>query len=632
MENIFEQLHRHTFSGKMAFLNPNSRQRTLLQSGAPFNLMCLMGVCKYLSIPYGLIEADAYDMTDTEVIAALKKGRYNYVGIPLVALQVSKIFPLLERIKRETPTRLIVGGPLPTADTQWLMESCRAIDYAVLGEGDALLPQLLLAIEKNLPLDEIPGVAYWDNNNVLMTRGKRQLLPGDVLPIPDFDTIDYRYYPGAPPVKAWPSANIFASRGCPYQCTFCCNPIWSCKPRYIPVPTVITWLEILAEKGVREVCFNDDTLNINSQWFEELCLSILRHGLHNKMVFKGYFRADLTQFDQLTLAKKAGFWLIYYGVESGSQAILNYYKKGQKIEDIARAIELTKAADLKVFACFIIGAPIETPDTLLETLHFIRTTDPTYAPFQMLIPFIGAKISEDFIKFGLLTLSEIRAYDHTHPTIRSLSISTQEILELSDFMRKEVVNFKNSAMRRLNRRQDLQQQGLAVQRIIDQLEYETKEAACLLESTGQPNSQFFDRKHIDLSWMTDTILLCTPDIRLDPGEWHLAEKNLRWSLPVFELPFFLKHKKRYLEIYWASMRLKVKVKMILSASERDFMFSLTITDPDWHRETIELPKAINGPVWTKFEIHPPFFAPNDPRQLGMAFRSIRFLDGRSYER
>jgi anaerobic magnesium-protoporphyrin IX monomethyl ester cyclase len=444
MNDIFIRLRRETFSGKIAFLNPNSRAREFIPSGPPFGLMCLMGVCRDLSIPYGFIEADAHNLSDAEVIDAINAGKYEYVGVPLVSLRASKIFPLLERIKRETHVKLIVGGPLPTADTSWLMESCQAIDYAVIGEGEAVLPQLLFCIENNMPLDEIAGISYWEDDQLIATPRDTQCLPGEILPMPDFDVIDYDIYPGLPPAGGWPSMNIFATRGCPYKCTFCCNPIWSHKPKIIPVPIIINWLERLEKKGVREVFFADDTFNINHNWLEELCTSIIKSGLHQKMGFKSLIRADLTQPEQLELARKAGFCNICYGAESGNQRVLDYYRKRETVEDIAKAIEMTHAAGLKSIANFIAGAPIDTADTLLDTAKFIRQINPTYFSLRLLTPMIGAKIAEDIIARGILTVQEIRHYDHSNPTIRTETLSTKELLEIYDFICQDFLVFQKT--------------------------------------------------------------------------------------------------------------------------------------------------------------------------------------------
>jgi anaerobic magnesium-protoporphyrin IX monomethyl ester cyclase len=622
-----DEMKGKSFSGRIAFLNPNVRGRfALSRAQPPLGLMSLMGVCRDLSIPYGYLDADAYDMNDSEVVAAIARGQCDYVGIPLFSLMVSGIFPLLESIKRETQVKLIVGGPLPTTDIHWLMEQCRAIDYAVLGEGEVVLPQLLLAIEGKLALDEVPGIAFWEGERLIVTPRNKGFLPGDRAPMPDFGAIDFRYYSGTAPVGAWPFAHLLVTRGCPFKCSFCSNPVWNHKPNAVPIPVVINWLEHLSRIGIREVFFVDDTLNINYGWFEELCYSIIKTGLCNRMVFKGPFRADLTDPEQLKLARKAGFWLIFYGVESGAQTILDYYQKGEKVEDLANAIEWTRAAGLKSQASMIAGAPIDTVDTLLETANFLRATDPDYAPTHPLIPYIGTKVANDIILRQILTPQEIREYDHTKPTIHTETLTTEELLEIIDFMRKDFVGFKKSTARAMKRRKELTSQGYDEKQILSLIARECKEADSLIPD-GAPRNLSLEKDDPRLSDIGDELLCFTSDIRFADGQWHDCEMNIfRWSRPTFECPFFLKESKRYIEIHWSSMR-QEQVDVKVSIND-DFSLMLQIGEPEWRIDKIHLPGALAGVVWLKVEVLNPFLPPGDPRELGMAFQSIRFVPER----
>jgi radical SAM superfamily enzyme YgiQ (UPF0313 family) len=614
------QFKNESFSGKIAFLNPNSRNRGFIPTAPPYSLMTLMGLCRTLSIPYAFIDAEAYHMDDTAILAAIHKTNCDYVGLTLFSMLASKLFPLLNRIKKETKTVIIVGGPLPTADTKWLMETCPAIDYAVSGPGEKILPQLLLSIEKKASADTVPGVSYWDGSTLVINKQNYQKFDSEIQIAPDFDAIDYRFYPGLHPAGAWPSANIVAIRGCPYRCTFCSNPVWGGKVKMPPVPIVIEWLELLAKKGIKHVFFGDDTLNINNSWFEELCKSIVKNRIFNKMLFRCMFRSDLTTKNQLELARKAGFWLIAYGVESANQTVLDYYQKREKIEDSARAIEMTHAAGLHSIANFIAGAPVDTVNTLLETANFIRDTSPTIASLQWLIPYIGAEVSNDIIDKGILSKSQIREYNHMTPTIHTLTLSSSELGEIIEYIRNDILRYKQSAINRLKRQQQMTLNQQKTEQISQQINYEIEQAESLLH-----HNQFISA-HIDMTKMPDDILLYTSDIRLKSSQWHNSEFTLRWSRPVFELPFFLNEEKQYLEIYWASMRSNVNIEIILINSEGDqILLEAKVKMPAWHKKTFHISRPLKGTVWMKFKTQKPFFAPNDPRELGMAFKSIHFL-------
>ena len=121
-------------------------------------------------------------------------------------------------------------------------------------------------------------------------------------PIDDLDSIPrpalelagrIRRYPGAYPVGARPSIHIMASRGCPFQCTFCSNPVWERKLRRRSPQSILDEVEdLITGFGVREVFFQDDTFNIDRRWFESICNGLIERGLNKKAIFKAPFRAN----------------------------------------------------------------------------------------------------------------------------------------------------------------------------------------------------------------------------------------------------------------------------------------------------------------------------------------------------
>lgn len=121
----------------------------------------------------------------------------------------------------------------------------------------------------------------------------------------------------------------------------------------------------------------------------------------------------------------------------------------------------------------------------------------------------------------------------------------------------------------------------------------------------------------------DELLCFTPDIRFANGQWYDCEKTFRWSRPTFECPFFLKEQKRYIEIHWASLR-QEQVDVKISIND-DVSLMLQIREPEWRIDRISLPEALTGIVWLKVGVLNPFLPAGDPRELGMAFQSIRFV-------
>lgn len=617
--------------GRIAFLNPNVRERHLLRhSQPPLGLMSLMSACRLLEIPYGFIDADGYDSDEDQIISKLQSGGYKYLGVTLVSLLANKTLAFLVRIKEALDIKVVVGGPLPTVDTQWLMETYPHIDVAVLGEGEKVLPQVLLALEGKKELDGIAGVAYWRSDQLAINLPDKSWLSGDQVPMPDFNVINFKNYFGVHPVAAWPSAHLLVTRGCPFRCTFCSNPIWNHRANPIPVDTAVSWLLHLKQLGIRDVFFVDDTLNINREWFQQLCWSIIRAGLPGHMVFKAPFRANLADRDQLKLARKAGFWLIFYGVESGDQAVLDYYQKGEQVEDMAEAIELTRAAGLKSQASMIAGCPIDNAKTLLNTSNFLREADPDYAPIHPLIPYVGTKIADDIVKRGLMTIDEIRSYNHTKPSIKTESLDTAELLEIIDLMRKDFHEFKISRARRRRRLNELVKAGRDSDFANYQAGYEAKEALSW-SSDGVPDILAYKPNDERLSQLCDELECSTYDMRFTMGEWYGVEvdgqNRFRWFGKQIQCPFFLTKKAQAVEFSCATLRSGlVRVSFFLN----DMLIKvIRIFKPDWHTVQVRLPHVIQGVVWLKLVVHKPFIPSqtgrsDDNRKLGLAVRSIRF--------
>lgn len=625
MSEFLSRYRGESFRKPIAFVNPNSRSRGLVHSGPPYGIMSLMGLCRDLGIPCGLVEADALNLSEEEVAEAVLRGGYAYMGVPLVSLNAKKVFSVLERLKERTGLPLIVGGPLPTVDTQWLMESCPAVDFAVLGDGEPVLPPLLLALDGRGRIEDIPGLAYRSGGGIVIQPQAKGFIPCAELPRPDFETVDFSLYPGAMPVGAWPCAHVMAIRGCPYQCTFCCN-IWRRKPDAFAIPVLLDWISHLSSRGVKEIFFIDDTLNLNHDWFEELCIGILARGLDRDLRFKGKFRADLANREQLAMARRAGFWVLFFGAEAATPEMLEYYRKNERLEDIAAAIEATRSVPgLKSFAGFIAGAPPDTEETLAAIGRFIRETDPTYGLVQILHPFIGATIADDITSRGILTQQEIREYDHTRHSIRTETLSTADLVRIVDEISQEVFDYKLSPERRQRRRRELSAVLGDTAAVEAHIRHEEVEARVVREQ-GVPRHQFFDRNSADLTSVADHVNPGQPDNRLDIRHWHDSERTFRWSLPRFELPFFLPRPCRKLRLEWAPMRPGVTVCLVLDNEQGRQSLELAVTGVDWHEDVLELPEPVRGGVWLTCEISSAFFAPNDIRELGMAVRRIAFTE------
>jgi radical SAM superfamily enzyme YgiQ (UPF0313 family) len=358
-------------------------------------------------------------------------------------------------VKREDGRiRVVVGGPHPSALKEDLLKRCRSIDALVYGEGEATFPELVKALVEGRDLERIKGVCYRDEDQIAINEPRDPISDLDSLPRPALDLVaPIGRYPGPYPTGARPSIHIMASRGCPFNCTFCSNPVWSKKVRFRSAESVLSEVEWLRKNfKVREVFFQDDTFNVNRDWFESICHGIIERGLNEKIIFKSPFRANERLLDlyMLRLAKRAGFWMIFYGVESGNQEILNSINKNLKLEEIERAFKLTRKAGIKTYASFMIGNLGESRGTVLDTIEFAKKIDPDYYGFAIATPYPGSELYAEAVRRSYL-VPGLEDYALDRYMMKTGSFAPGEVEELAKYAHRSVEEYKRSRIYRLRR-------------------------------------------------------------------------------------------------------------------------------------------------------------------------------------
>lgn len=218
------------------------------------------------------------------------------------------------------------------------------------------------------------------------------------LPIHEqFITKNYRM----PFVHRYPFATTLMTNGCTYRCTFCIMNTFKYRER--PLDNIIAELDRLEELGVKEVLFLDQTLGINKKNFRRL-LEIMVEKQYGFSWF-GFSRVDVMNPEIMELAKKAGCHTIWFGIESGSQHILDTYKKDYELSQIAATFDAARKAGIKTLATFLIGLPEETYEMAQATIRFAIKINPDYASFNFAVPRFGTGLRDEALKDHLIDAS-----------------------------------------------------------------------------------------------------------------------------------------------------------------------------------------------------------------------------------
>lgn len=332
----------------------------------------------------------------------VKKNKPDIIGFTSFSCDLENVKKSIEVVREIcSGTITVVGGSHPSCDPLGTMTYLPSLDFGFAGEGEIGFPLLLDAVSKKYNKDEfhsIPGLV-WRNNGRININQKILVEDLDTIKFPSWDLIKLNEYKGAPNgvfTKQYPFAPIIITRGCPYLCTFCsAHNIVGRKTRSRSIDNVIEEIKILySVYGIREIHIEDDNFTFNLDFAKEFCRSLIKLNLPLTYSCPNGVRIDKIDEELLCLMKKAGFYNIYVGIESGSSRILKHMKKNLVLEEIIKKVNLIKKAGLEVSGYFILGYPAETIEDIEKTIKYSQTLNIDWAQFATFIPLPGSEIAQ----------------------------------------------------------------------------------------------------------------------------------------------------------------------------------------------------------------------------------------------
>jgi|SRR3989338_1095092 len=347
---------------------------------------------KYMKILKDL----SYPIWD-EVREQIKKQKPDLVGVNVWTPKLGSALNVAKICKEINPEiKVVFGGVHPTIMPDETLAN-ENVDFLVRQEGEYTMLELAQKLQKNEPVDDVLGIS-WKKNGSVINNPNRPLIDNlDAIPFParhllvDKET----YHPNA-------FGKIFASRGCPYQCTYCgSNKIWTRKVRYRTPKNVVDEIEyVKKEYGSTHFVFEDDLLTINKVFLMEICDELIRRKVN--IEWSCETRANLI-FDELVKKMKAsGCTGIVIGIESGSPKVLKDIKKGIVPQQVMDAAKIIKDNGLIYSAFFMIGFPTETKEDIQMTVDLMRKTQPFNAVLSVLTPYPDSEAYFQCKELGLI--------------------------------------------------------------------------------------------------------------------------------------------------------------------------------------------------------------------------------------
>lgn len=288
---------------------------------------------------------------------------------------------------------ILLVGTHPSVTAEETMLCSEKIDGIARHEYDYITRDTAIALRDGLDLSEVKGLTYRVNGQIRHNPDAELITQLDEIPYAaefikrHLCVTDYVF-----PAAAFPSIQMFTGRGCPARCNFCVYPqtLHGHRYRLRSPENIMGEIAYILENfpDVKEIVFEDDTFTINKQRVTEICELMIQNGFHKRIRWLCNARVNL-DFETMKLMKKAGCHLIIPGIESMNQEILNNIQKGTTVEQIERYIGNARKAGLMVHACYMVGNPGETRQTMEQTLAAAIRFNTDTAQFFPLIPYPG---------------------------------------------------------------------------------------------------------------------------------------------------------------------------------------------------------------------------------------------------
>ncbi len=349
-----------------------------------------------------ILDAPALDLTNDGICKHIKNNKYDLIGVTMLTPMYSRSVEVINAVRKTFPNiQTVVGGPHPTILPEETLKNNEAIDFVVIGEGEIILLNLVNALVKSENIEKVAGIAFRKNGSIIKNPPPPLVTNLDKLPSPARHLLPMEAYQiTRSRAKSNHAYTVSVARGCPFNCAFCCR-IFGRKVRHHSVKRIIGEIESLIDNySAKEINLEADTLTVNKKFITTLCDELISSGVSEKISWTCESRIDTVDEEILEKMKKAGCWQTSYGVETGSQRLLELIHKDITIDKIEKTFAITKKAGISIRAFYMLGIPTETKVESLKTIALAKKLDAKWSQFTLFTPFPGTELYNMAIKEG----------------------------------------------------------------------------------------------------------------------------------------------------------------------------------------------------------------------------------------
>jgi len=438
---------------KILLINP--KIHTNLSPGSfPLGLGYIGAILKKNGYTVEALDIRGSNYSENEVEDFLKNNvnKYDVIcigGMITVYLEIQKLVLLIKKYRPDIP--VIVGGTIASSLPNLVLSKTKA-DILCIGEGEITVIEILEAFAGKRNLKQVKGIAFRKDGEFCFNLPRELIQDLDSVPFPLWDIFPMENYINAQlivPRSNSKGINLISGRGCPFRCIYCYRNFGN-SVRMRSVDNVINEMKELNKKfGITHFEFQDELFTINKARVHEFCHKLIAEKMD--VTWRCLGRADLVDYESLALMKKAGCHWIGYGMESGSQKMLDIMQKNLRVDQIKNAIRISREAGLEVTGTFMMGLPGESVETIKETIEFCKEMK-IFNEIFFTVPYPGTQLFTELKESGVIKEEEefiIKlSGDMTELKINMTSFSDDELHRLKRNAEKEISEYLSETSKR----------------------------------------------------------------------------------------------------------------------------------------------------------------------------------------
>ena len=383
-----------------------SRDRVQVMAFPPLGIETLAPVLREHGHAVRLFDTCHPQMKEEHIAAEVGEEQPDVIALSFLS---TTSYPaaqsMAKRLKRQAPdTPIILGGVFATMNAAKILAECPYVDFIGVGEGEELLIDFLDHIDRP---GEVFGLVWRRGDQIVENPDRPPIRDLDRFPYPDRKSLPIDYIESMPlDVPAVLSLDRYCtmqtSRGCPYKCIYCDIPMltdgkWRCRSP----ENVLGEMQQLNDEGYRSIYLTDDHFLLKRKRIQAICEGIIEHGLEFRWGCEG--RVDSIAVDQFPLMAKANCSFLAFGIEAGTQKVLDRLKKNQTLEQIENAVDAAKRHGIDTaHGFFLVGSPDETEADILESFRFAARLKLDTFGFNRLCAYRGTPLWQEYIDRGII--------------------------------------------------------------------------------------------------------------------------------------------------------------------------------------------------------------------------------------